>query len=77
MTSPVTLEAARLDLGLTLSDLWVRCLALGSNLTAASLEAYLLYEAAVPRGDHDVIVHALNEAYSDRGDDHPLAYSDG
>lgn len=75
-TSVPGLEAARIDLGLAVADLWVRCLGLGGSLTIAELDAYLHDGGTAGRGDHNVIVHVLNEAYAERGRNHPLGYTD-
>ena len=68
------LDAARQRLGITSVDLWVEYFALGGCLNADGLSAYLQHEDAVGSSDHDVIVHALNEMFSERGENHPLSY---
>jgi hypothetical protein len=72
--SELGLDAARQLLGLTFVDLWVEYFALGGCLDANGLTAYLQHEDAVGSSDHDVIVHALNEMFTERGEDHPVAY---
>jgi hypothetical protein len=67
-------EAARQHLGLSYLDVWVDYFALGGNLTADQLTAYLRGERDVSDVDHNVVVHALNELFVDRGDNHPLTY---
>jgi hypothetical protein len=69
-----TLDDARRRLGLSYMDLWIECFALGGNLDADGLEHYLHGERAVSDTDHNVIVHALNEAFLDLGHNHRLAY---
>ena len=70
------LERARRDLGLSHGELWLRYFALGGMSTAFEVEA-ILYNALEPSAhDHDVIVHALNERFTEIGEDHPLPYSD-
>ena len=59
---------------MTYLELWVDYFALGGTLDAEQLTAYLRGERDVSDADHNVIVLALNEAFHDRGDDHPLAY---
>jgi hypothetical protein len=68
------LELARRELGLSYLDLWVDCFGLGGKLNAEQLTDYLRGRSEVDRTDHNVIVHALNEAFQDRGSDHPLTY---
>jgi hypothetical protein len=69
------LELARVDLGLTVFELWVAYFALGGLRTAADLARYLTHGGGSSDADDDAIVHALNEAYQDRGGHDQLAYS--
>jgi hypothetical protein len=69
------LEVARLDLGLTVFELWLAYFALGGLRTAAELGRYLTDGGRSTDADHDAIVHALNEAYDDRDGEHALLYS--
>lgn len=76
MTESSSLERARVDLGLSHSELWFRYFALGGMSTALEVEAYL-YDALAPsEHDRDLIAVALNERYSELGGDHPIPYSD-
>ncbi len=76
MTETNSLERARVDVGLSHSELWFRYFALGGMSTALELEAYL-YEALTPtKHDRDLIAVALNERYTELGGDHPIPYSD-
>ena len=68
------LQAARHELRISPLDLWTHYFALGGNLDAIELDAYLTGLVDVGDLDHDLIAHALNEIYLDRGDDHPLTY---
>ena len=61
------LELARIDLGLTVFDLWVAYFALGGVRSALELRSYLSFGGDSSEADHDAIVHALNEEYTDRG----------
>ena len=70
------LELARIDLGLTVFELWLAYFALGGVRTALELRAYLSFGGASSEADHDAIVHALNEEYHDRGQgDDVVAYA--
>ena len=71
-----SLDAARQDLGLTVPDLWVRCLALGGMLPLLELTACLGGRQPFTRTEYDVVAQALNERYMDDGGDHPIAYAD-
>ena len=69
------LDAARRQLGMTMLDLWTAYFALGGHHDAAALTAYLAGHDDTPaNGDHDIIVHALNESYHDLGENQRLAY---
>lgn len=70
------LEQARVDVGLSHSELWFRYFELGGMSSALELEAYL-YEALAPtEHDRDIVAVALNERYAELGGDHPIPYSD-
>lgn len=76
MTYDNSLEQARVDVGLSHSELWYRYFELGGMSTALELEAYL-YEALAPtEHDRNIIAVALNERYAELGGDHPIPYSD-
>ena len=57
-------------------ELWVDYFALGGILNATQLGRYLRGDGdgEIGNGDHNVLVHALNEVFHARGQDHPLAY---
>ena len=79
MTRPALLDEARLDLGLSLTDLWLAYFTLGGTKTPTELGSYLAAgdepdRAPTTDADHDAVVHALNEAFADRGEDHPVPY---
>ena len=70
------LEQGRLDVGLSLGELWFRYFELGGMSTALEVEAYL-YGALIPTPhDGDVIAAALNERFAELGGDHPILHSD-
>ena len=69
------LEAARLDLGLTVADLWLDYFALGGLLDVDGLSTYLADAGpGTSDADHDALVHALNEALDDAGRPSRLPY---
>ncbi|MGH9075232.1 MAG: hypothetical protein ACRDZQ_14115 [Acidimicrobiales bacterium] len=68
------LDQARRDADLSHAQLWMRYFELGGMSSALQVEAFL-YGAQVPSAhDHDVVVHALNERFSEMGGDHPVPY---
>ena len=76
MTANSSLERARVDVGLSHSELWFRYFELGGMSTPIELEAYL-YDALTPTDhDRDLVAVALNERYAELGGDHPIPYSD-
>lgn len=75
MHDVAVLEAARRSLALTVMDLWIAYFALGGMRDAHRLGSYLRGQDGTTDSDHDVIVHALNEMFSDRGQDSPIPYS--
>ena len=76
MTEPTdVLEHARRDLGLTVSELWLRYFALGGMSTALEIEAVLYGALVAQPHDRDIVAVALNERYAELGGDHPVAYT--
>jgi hypothetical protein len=74
--SAEVLEKARIELGLTHSELWLRYFELGGMSTALEVEAYL-YQALDPTDhDRDLVATALNERFSELGRDHPVPYTE-
>jgi hypothetical protein len=71
------LELAREHLGLSLGDLWLRCLGLGGLFSLFELTASLAGRRPLTAPEFDVVAQALNERFMDDGGDHPLAYADG
>jgi len=70
------LDLARQDAGLSLGQLWLRYFALGGMNPALELEAILFGALAPSAHDRDVVVHALNERFTELGRNHPVPYSD-
>ena len=71
------LDVYRQEAGLSQGELWLRYFELGGMSTGFELEAYLFGVLSPTAHDHDVIVHALNERFSELGADHPVAYQGG
>jgi hypothetical protein len=72
----VTLDTFREGAGLTHGELWLRYFELGGMSTAFQVEAFV-YGALEPSPhDHDVLAHALNERFTELGEDHPVPYAE-
>ncbi|HEY2173835.1 MAG TPA: hypothetical protein VGH85_08495 [Mycobacteriales bacterium] len=61
---------------LTPSDLWVQYYALGGDADEYEVEAYALGLLTADNYQYNVIAQAINEAFIDRGANHPVAYRD-
>ncbi len=70
------LESARQHLGLSVSDLWFRCLGLGGLLSVAELTSALAGRRTLPPREFDIVAQALNERFMEDGADHPVPYAD-
>ena len=70
----VALETARRDLGVSYMDLWIDYFALGGSLDIDALTGYLHGDRHPNPTDHNLIAHALNELFRDRGQNNPIAY---
>lgn len=67
--------------GLAMSELsprrlWHDYLALGGSLSQAELESVPRGKENVSDYEHDLIAQALNDHFTDRGQNHPVPYSD-
>jgi hypothetical protein len=71
------LEEARTRLELSLEDLWRDYFALGGNASPLELEAFLHGAMNAPRREYDILAHALNERFMQRGQDHPIPLMTG
>ena len=71
------LEAARLQLDLSMPDLWLRCFALGGLLTEIDLGDALIDQGQFSVHEYDIVAQALNEAYMDAGSGRRVGYTDG
>jgi hypothetical protein len=71
------MEAARTALGLSTEQLWTGYMALGGSLLPSRLEAFLDGTGQLGDYDQNLVAHTLNERFSERGEDHPMPYTDG
>ncbi len=69
------LEAARTNAGMSFTEVWIAYFALGGAARPHVVRSYL---RGWHRGsfDYDVLAHAINERYVDRGLNHPVPYRD-
>lgn len=70
------LELARRRAGLSRAELWIRVFELGGMSTSLEVDAYLHGALEPTAHEHDVLVHALNERFTELGGDHPVPYAD-
>lgn len=70
------LDAARQEAGLSQAELWVRYFELGGMAMPLEVEAFLFGLVAPSPHDHEVLVHALNERFSELGRDHLVPHDD-
>ncbi len=69
-------DSARRDVGLSSDELWMRYFALGGAAMPVEFEAYLTGALAPGPGEHDILVHALNERSMELGLERRWSYSD-
>jgi hypothetical protein len=62
---------------LQLGELWAAYMGLGGTMSADEVEATLRGEREPTAYEHDVLAQALNDYFTERGQDHPVPYSDG
>jgi len=72
--SGAMLDEARLELGLSQGDVWFHYFELGGMSSAIDVEAFLVGILEPSAHDHDLIAHALNEFFTERGQNHPVPY---
>ena len=59
---------------LSLTELWIRYLAIGGSAGELEFEAYLLGLLRMDIYQHNLIAQALNEFFLDLGEGHPVGY---
>ena len=70
------LEAARQQAELSSCELWFRYFTLGGSASQAEVEGHIRDGGVLDDGQHDVLVHALNERFVEMDLGYPLPYSD-
>jgi len=71
-----SLDQARREAGLTITELWIRYFGLGGMSTPIELEAYLLGALEPTPHERNLVAHAINEHHMELGGDHPVPYVD-
>ena len=69
------LDDARKDAGLTQGELWLRYFELGGMSMPLEVEAYLFGLVTPSTHDREVLVHALNERFTELGRNHPVPHA--
>jgi hypothetical protein len=69
------LEAAQDQAGLSSWDLWMRYFALGGSASQGAVERHTRDGGVLDDGQHDVLVHALNERFAEMDLGRPLPYA--
>jgi hypothetical protein len=67
-------DSCRQNAGLTVNDLWMRCVALGQMNSALELEAYLFGALRPTRQEFNLIAAALNEYLIEAKACHSIPY---
>ena len=62
--------------GLTLTQLWLHYLALGGTAGPARVQAYARGLLPPDSYQHNLIAQAINDHFTDLGEDHPVRYQD-
>jgi hypothetical protein len=70
------LARAQQQLGMTLQELWVDYVAIGGDAPQHVLGGWLAGTEPMDDRDHDLVAAALNDRFVERGQDHPIPYSD-
>ena len=58
----------------TTSDLWIAALAVGGDLRHRDVEQIARGDRQATPLEHDILATALNDHFTDLGEDHPIRY---
>jgi hypothetical protein len=72
----LVLDQARKKIGLSIDQLWMKYFELGGKADPLEFEAILAGVIKPEAYQYNVIAHALNEWFMERGKDHPVPYSE-
>jgi hypothetical protein len=70
------LEAARRQTGLSVQQLWLDQALLGGETSAEEVGSFLSGATTPNAHQYDLLAHALNEVFVDRGLNHPIPYAE-
>lgn len=70
------LNAAMEHLDLEPTALWVAYVGLAGNAAPGLVHGWLGGSQPIPDHDYDTLAQALNEAFTERGEDSPVPYAD-
>jgi hypothetical protein len=68
------MNRARVDVGMTRPELWLRYFELGGMTPVLEFDAFLHGAFRATELDRDRIAHALNERFTELGLNHPVPY---
>jgi hypothetical protein len=75
MTLGLTLRDGMELSGMSWPELWTRYINLGGSASIAVLQGHVADPVGLTGYEHDVIAQAINEHFTERGEDHPVAYT--
>jgi hypothetical protein len=70
----ITLADGQRQLALSDTELWTRYLAVGGSGDIQHLRIHVRATDCPDRNEHKIIAQSLNDAFVERGHDHPVAY---
>jgi hypothetical protein len=70
------ISRARQELAMTVPEVWLAYIGVGGDATLALLRTWVAGKSAIPDRDYDFIVQGLNDRFVDRGQNHPVPYSE-
>jgi|SRR4051794_25113216 hypothetical protein len=73
--SGIALRAGMSLSDLDLEELWIAYVGLGGSMPHTALVELMNGQLLVSDHEHDVIAQALNDYFTSKGQDHPVAYS--
>ena len=69
------LDSARRKAGLSVEALWIRYFELGGEASQLEMEGFLTGALIPTRYQHDILAHAINEAFMDKGRSDRVEYT--
>lgn len=70
----ITLAEGQRELQMSDDELWTRCLAIHSDLTPEQIRQHIDDDECPHPREHNIIAQALNDAFVELGQDHPVGY---